>query len=108
MATRKIYDAAVAVREYQTNSGETKKQWQNVGAVLQFDDGGMCLILDKHFNPAGIPGDGGVRVSFFEPRPRDGQAGPQPAPPPAPAPQRQASAAAPAPAAFDDDSEIPF
>lgn len=102
MAARKKYDAAVAVREYQTNSGETKKQWQTVGAVMEFDDGGMCLILDKHFNPAGIAGDGGVRINFFEPRPRDGQ----------PAPQRQSDgrpAAAPAAMNNDDfDSEIPF
>lgn len=100
MAARKKYDAAVAVREYQTNSGETKKQWQTVGAVLEFDDGGLCLILDRHFNPAGIAGDGGVRINFFEPRPRDGQ----------PAQQRKSdgrqAAQGPAPASFDDD--IPF
>lgn len=97
MPTKKLYDAAVAVREYTTRDGTQKKQWANVGSVLQFEDGGLCLILDKHFNPAGVPGDGGVRISFFDPRPRDDP--PTPAPTPAP---RSAQTVAP----LADD--IPF
>ena len=98
MAITKKFDAAVAVREYKTRTGETKKQWANVGAVLEFDDGGMCLMLEKWFNPAGVASEGGVRISFFEPKARDDQ---QPAPAPRPAPQAQA-------AADDFDSDIPF
>lgn len=101
MPTKKLYDAAVAVREYTTRDGTQKKQWANVGSVLQFEDGGLCLVLDKHFNPAGVPGEGGVRISFFTPRPRNDQ--PTPAPTTAPT---QAMRPAQTGAPFDDD--IPF
>ena len=74
MAARKTHDLAVAVREYQTRNGETKKQWITVGSLVEFDDGGACLFIDKHINFAGLPGDGSVRVSLFEHRARDGQA----------------------------------
>lgn len=102
MATRKIYDAAVAVREYTTRDGQQKKQWQNVGAVLQFDDGGMCMILEKWFNPAGIAGDGGVRISFFEPKPREGLSDA----PPVPAQRQTPRPVVDQPADYDD--QIPF
>lgn len=102
MAAKKVYDAAVAVREYTARDGTQKKQWTNVGAVLAYDDGGMCLILEKWFNPAGVPGDGGVRISFFEPKPRDGSQ-PAPAPRQAPAPNPHGDAGG-----TDFDDSIPF
>jgi hypothetical protein len=73
LAAKKTHDLAVVVREYQNNQGETKKQWQNIGVRLEFDDGGASLLIDRHINLAGLPGEGPVRVSMFEPRPRDGQ-----------------------------------
>ena len=100
MAAQKIYDAAVATSEYQARDGSTKKNWVNVGAVLQFEDGGQCLILEKWFNPAGCAGDRGVRINFFTPKPRDGQGGFQSA-----APQAAAPKAAPEADYIDD---IPF
>lgn len=106
MAAQKIYDAAVAVREYQTRDGQTKKQWVNVGAVLRYDDGGMSMILEKWFNPAGIAGDGGVRVSFFEPKQRDGQ---QSAPQSAVRTPANNGAMADAAATFDGEmDDLPF
>lgn len=101
MAAQKIYDAAVATSEYQARDGSTKKNWVNVGAVLQFDDGGQCLILEKWFNPAGCAGDRGVRINFFTPKAREGQGGFTPA-----APQASASKAPAAGVSFDDD--VPF
>lgn len=106
MAARKTHDLAVAIREYQTNSGETKKQWQNIGAVIEYDDGGKSLLIERWFNPAGIPGDGAVRVSMFEPRQKDGQ---QSAAQPQQARnfnQQPAQTPASGGAGFDDD--IPF
>lgn len=105
MAARKTHDLAVVIREYQNNQGETKKQWQNIGAVIEYDDGGKSLLIERWFNPAGIPGDGAVRVSMFEPRPKDSQQS-------APAPQQarnytQQPAQAPA-GGGDFNDDIPF
>jgi hypothetical protein len=72
MAARKTHDLAVG-REYQTKSGETKKEWVNIGSRIEWDDGGATLMLKRHINLAGFPGEGDVRVSMFEPRPKDGQ-----------------------------------
>jgi hypothetical protein len=98
MASKKLYDLAVKTGEYQDRaSGQTKGRWQNVGAVMQSDDGNKLIMLARWFNPAGVPdlsGKGGesILVSMFKP-------------------QDQQQAAAPVapvakPQAIDDD--IPF
>ena len=80
--SRKKYDCAVKVGEYRDRqTGETKSKWLNVGAVIQTEKGHV-LLLDRTFNPAGLPDPenrGNVMVSLF---PADrGQR--QSAPPPA-------------------------
>lgn len=96
---KKLYDLAVKTGEYQNGSGETKGRWQNVGAVMQNDDGGKFIMLAKWFNPAGVPdlsGRGGesLLLSMFPPQEKDGQ---------------QQAKAAPAKAAPDSfDESIPF
>lgn len=78
----------------------------NVGAVIQTDNG-HCLLLDRTFNPAGMPdpeGRGTVMVSLFEPKPRDQQ--PQQGAPP---PQQSAPQQASQPSVGNDlDDDIPF
>lgn len=98
---KKTHDLAVVVREYQNSAGETKKQWQNIGARISYDDGGESLLIDRHINLAGLPGEGPVRVSMFEPRPKDGySAAPVKQARPAQAPAKDAGIP------YDDD--IPF
>ena len=96
---RKTHDLAVIVREYQDRDGQTKKQYQNVGALMEGDNG-PYVILERWFNPAGIanPQDrSNLIVSCFEPRPRDGQqAGNQGG-------QRQQQSRD-----MPDDSDVPF
>lgn len=76
MASKKIYDLMVKTGEYQTSSGEKKGRWLSVGRVMQTDDGREFIMLDRTFNPAGVPdltGKGGdaVLISKFEPRNND-------------------------------------
>jgi hypothetical protein len=78
MATKKVYDLAVAVGKY-TSEGKEKNRYQNIGVMLERDDGGRFMILETWFNPAGIPHEPGkgIMVSMFEPRQREvGKAGP--------------------------------
>ena len=71
--SKKIYVAAVVVGEYEKD-GETKSEWLNVGVVLKADDKPPFLLLDRTFNPAGIPNPDGrknVLISFFKPKEKD-------------------------------------
>tara|TARA_R110000822_G_C15078267_1_gene469356 strand:- start:85 stop:366 length:282 start_codon:yes stop_codon:yes gene_type:complete len=49
----KIYDLVVKVGEYQKD-GQTKAKNKNIGIVMQ-NDKGMYIIMDRTFNPAGVP-----------------------------------------------------
>lgn len=73
MASRKIKDVAVKVSEYTDKTGAKKGRWQNVGALMESDDGSTYIMLNRWFNPAGVQdlsGKGGesVLLSLFDPR----------------------------------------
>lgn len=91
---KKIYDVAVATGKYTNQQGEEKNRYENIGVVMQGDNGPF-LLLKRTFNPAGIHSDReSIVCSLFKP---DGQA--QAAP--------QQAAPAPKPA-YDASDEIPF
>lgn len=95
MASKK-YDIAVAVGEYTDKNGDKKKRYQNVGVVMQGDNG-PYILLERWFNPAGIvnaDNRSNLILSLFEPR--DNQSGGQ----------QSAPTASTQPAS--DDSDIPF
>lgn len=72
MATKK-YDLAVKTGEYQDREGNTKGRYENIGAIME-NDNGQFMMLKRTFNPAGVPTDrDNILVSMFEPKPRDGQ-----------------------------------
>lgn len=78
----KLYDCAVVTGEYTTAQGEQKKRYLNVGAVIEGDHG-PYLLLERTFNPAGVPGQEGrssVIISLFKPKDRDAQPVTNPAP----------------------------
>lgn len=67
MAT-KLYDIVVKTGEYQV-SGETKGRYENIGSVMQGDNG-QFAILKRTFNGGGLPNPDGKDsfiASFFEP-----------------------------------------
>lgn len=69
MSTKKIYDLTIKNGEYTNSNGETKGRYINIGAVMQKDDGGKFIILDRHINLAGFPNPenrGSVIVSMFD------------------------------------------
>lgn len=73
---KKLYDLAVKTGSYTNQSGETKGRYQNIGAVMQGDDGGKFIFMSSWFNPAGVDrreGSESILVSMFEPRPAGGQ-----------------------------------
>jgi len=69
---KKLYDLAVKTGEY-TVQGQTKGRYENVGAVMQSDDGNKFIMLKRVFNPAGVPDLSGrnsdsILLSMFAPR----------------------------------------
>lgn len=73
----KLYDLAVVVGSYTNRSGEEKKRWKNIGSVIQTKDGGKVILIDRTFNPAGVPVEDGrdqIMVSMFAPNEADGSA----------------------------------
>ena len=70
------YDIVATTGEYTTNTGDVKKRYKNVGKVME-NDNGMYLLLDKTFNPAGVPSDSdAIFLSCFEPKRKEGYAAP--------------------------------
>ena len=63
---RKLYDMTAVTGEYQSG-GQTKKRYQNIGAVFEREDGSMCAKIENI--PVG-PGWNGW-INFFEPRERN-------------------------------------
>ena len=77
---KKIYDLAVKTGTYTAN-GETKNRYENIGSVMQSDDGSKFLMIKRTFNPAGVPdlsgkGSDSVLIGMFEPKDQQ-QAAPQ-------------------------------
>lgn len=80
MAKRK-FDMAVKVGQYQDQSGQTKNRYQNIGVIMQGDDGGHYALLDPLINLAAVPREAGkdrVMVSLFEPKNDAQQQAPRP------------------------------
>ena len=70
--SKKIKDLAVRVSTYKDRNGQEKGKYQNVGCILQMDDGKKTMLLNRWFNPAGVPFAPGrensdvVLVSMFD------------------------------------------
>ena len=111
MAYRRTKDVCVVVGEYQNSQGITKKRFENVGVVLTGDDGNSFILLDRWFNPAGVPQSGRgdpakVALALFEPS-EPGQQRTQ-TQPLAPVPGTPVHAPGAAPRGNDLDDDIPF
>jgi hypothetical protein len=104
----KLYDLAVSTGKYQDQTGATKSRWKNIGAVMPGKDGSKYLLIDRTFNPAGLPvtvDDMGnprdsISVSLFEVK--DQQNG---SPTPARTPQNQQTRVTPT-GKIDDDLDF--
>ena len=67
---KKIYDLAVKTGSY-TKDGQEKGRYENIGSIVQKDDGSQMMFLNRHINPAGIPfkeGSESILVSMFTPK----------------------------------------
>lgn len=103
MAAKKIYDLAVSTRRYTDRDGNEKPAYENVGSVLEMDDGGRMILMKRTFNPAGVPfkdGSDHILISMFVPKEKDGQQSSHN--------ESKANAYQPKAAVADFDDDIPF
>jgi hypothetical protein len=104
MMAKKIKDLMVKVDEYTNSKGEKKARWQNVGAEMESDDGSRYLLMERWFNPAGVPdlsGKGGKSIMLWRFDPRDQQGGTSNQ-------SQPAQTAAPQTGGDTPDDDIPF
>jgi hypothetical protein len=67
---KKLYELAVKTGSYTNANGEEKGRYENIGSVMEGDNG-MFAMLKATFNPAGVArkdGKDSIIVSFFEPK----------------------------------------
>ena len=77
------HDLTVKIGEYTGHDGQKKARWLNIGKVIQTDDGGEFMTINRHFNPASVPNLDGrdtIAVSKFAITPKDQAQAPAPAP----------------------------
>lgn len=64
---KKIKDLAVATGTYRNSFNEEKRRYMNCGALMEGDDGGMFIMLNKYVNYAQIPSQGdSLLISAFD------------------------------------------
>ena len=70
----KKYDLVVKTGEYTDRDGQTKGRFKNVGVIMDGQNG-PYILLDRTFNPAGVPGQENresIIISMYEPRAEGG------------------------------------
>lgn len=73
MATKK-YEVVAKIGSWTDKEGKSKNKYLNVGTVFQNDDNRMFMVLNRSFNPAGVPNPENkeaVILSFFDPKPKE-------------------------------------
>lgn len=62
-----IKNVVVKTGEYTDRSGNTKGRYEKVGRVMLMDDGREMVLLNRTFNPAGVPSDKeSIILNFFD------------------------------------------
>ena len=52
---RKLKNLSVKTREYKDRDGNPKANWQNIGVIMENDQGKQFILLEKWINYAGLP-----------------------------------------------------
>lgn len=69
---KRVKDLAVVIGTYE-KGGETKKRYQNIGVLMEGENG-QFILLDPLINLAAVPREAGkdrVMVSMFDPKDKD-------------------------------------
>jgi hypothetical protein len=63
---KKLGSIAVKTGTYTDKTGKEKGRYENVGVILEMDDGKEAIFLKRTFNPAGVPAaDGRDQIPIY-------------------------------------------
>ncbi|WP_319557939.1 hypothetical protein [Thiomicrorhabdus sp.] len=67
---KKIKDLAAKTGSFRDSQGIEKGKYTNCGVLMQGDDGNLFILLERTFNPAGVPENGKetILISCFDPK----------------------------------------
>jgi hypothetical protein len=71
---KKIKNLCVATGKWTGSDGVEHTNWKTIGSIIQKDDNGKFMLLDRTFNPAGIPNHENkdtIIVSMFDVKEKD-------------------------------------
>jgi len=51
----KTHDLVIKTGSYTNREGQEKGRYKNVGSIITKEDGSRFMLLDRTFNPAGVP-----------------------------------------------------
>ncbi len=75
---KKLYDLCAKTGDYTDREGNIKATWQNVGVVMEGEQGKKFVLLERWFNPAGIANPdnrSNVLLSMFPPKEKPAPSG---------------------------------
>ena len=52
---KKVKNLSVKTREYKDKNGNPKANWQNIGVIMENDQGKQFMLIDRWVNLAGLP-----------------------------------------------------
>lgn len=77
MPYKTIKELSVVTGKYTDRNGNEKAQWKSIGRMLKSENGKYVIVIDRTFNPAGVPIEDGrcdsVMVQLFDPKERHSQ-----------------------------------
>jgi len=71
---KRVKDLAVVTGTYTNGQGEEKRRYMNCGALMENDDGGQFIMLNRFINYAILPrkqGSESILISVFDLRDSD-------------------------------------
>lgn len=72
---KRVKDLAVSTGSYTNSNGEEKRRYMNCGALMEGDDGGQFIMLNRFINYSSLPrkqGSESILISVFDIREREG------------------------------------
>lgn len=83
---KKVKDLAVVTGTYTDGQGAEKRRYMNCGALMENDEGGQFIMLNRYVNYSALPrkqGSESILISVFDLREREGGGGAPAKPEPA-------------------------
>jgi len=70
-----VKELAVVTSSYvDQRDGVERSRFENIGVMMEDEKGNPFILMNRHFNPAGVPfkpGSDKIIISCFDPKPKE-------------------------------------